>query len=103
MLIEWRLEKRKGVRFMKKLLALMVITVFAMSSIAVFAEQAFAAGGDNAIDKVGDWWATRGKEEPQKSMILAQRQSERAAKRAQQEMKKAGKEMNKSLKKAFGN
>jgi hypothetical protein len=88
---------------MKRVMALLVITVFAVSSMTIFVDMAQAAGGDNIIDKAGDWLATRGKEEPQKSMILAQRQAERAAKRAQQDMKKAGKDMNKSLKKAFGN
>jgi cytochrome c-type biogenesis protein CcmH/NrfG len=83
---------------MKRLMALAVVVVFiAMSLVAmpVYAD-------DNVLDKAGDWWATRGKQEPEKSMILAQRKMERAAKRAEKEMKKSSKEMGKSMKNVFG-
>lgn len=79
---------------MKKFIAAAVAVVFIALSIAcvpVYAESIF--------DKAGDWWATRGKQDPEKSMILAQRQSQRAAKRAQKEMQKASKQMEKSAQK----
>lgn len=83
---------------MKRYVAAVVVVVFlALSFMAmpVYAE-------DNVLDKVGDWWATRGKGDLEKSMILTQRRAERAAKRAEKEMKKASEEMNKDMKKAFG-
>ncbi|MBN1526593.1 MAG: hypothetical protein JW919_03295 [Candidatus Omnitrophica bacterium] len=83
---------------MKRLTALVVVAVFiAMSLVAtpVYAD-------DSVIDKVGDWWATRGKQDPEKSMILTQRRMERAAKKADKEMKKSSKEMGKSMKNVFG-
>lgn len=78
---------------MKKFIAAAVAVVFLALSIAcvpVYAESIF--------DKAGDWWATRGKSEPEKSLILAQRQSSRAAKRAENELRKASKQMEKSAK-----
>ena len=63
---------------MKRYVALMVAVVFvAMSFVAmpVYAQ-------DNVLDRIGDWWATRGKQDPEKSIILMQRRSDRAAKRA---------------------
>ena len=83
---------------MKRLMALVVAVVFIAMSLAAMPVYA----DDNVIDKAGDWWATRGKQEPEKSMILAQRKMERAAKRAEKEMKKSSKEMGKSMKNVFG-
>lgn len=83
---------------MKKMVfAIMAVIFLAMS---VMCMPVYA--GDNVIDKAGDWWATRGKEDPEKSIILAQRQSARAAKRAEKEMKKASQQMQKDMKKAWG-
>jgi len=83
---------------MKKSMALLVAVMFlAMSFVCV---PVYA--GDNIIDKTGDWWATRGKSEPEKSLILTQRQTERAAKRAEKEMKKASHQMQKDMKKTWG-
>ena len=83
---------------MKRWTALAVALLFiAMSLVAmpVYAQ-------DNVIDKAGDWIATRGKQEPEKSLILAQRRSDRAAKRAEKAMRKQSKEMEKSMKNVFG-
>lgn len=83
---------------MKRYITVVVLAVFiAMSFCAmpVYAQ-------DNVIDKAGDWMATRGKQEPEKSMILAQRKTERAAKRAQKQMQKQSRQMEKSMKNAFG-
>jgi hypothetical protein len=83
---------------MKKYVAAVVAVVFLALSIMcvpVYAD-------DNVIEKTADWWATRGKQEPEKSMILAQRRTERAAKKADKEMKKAAKSMQKDMKKAWG-
>ena len=83
---------------MRKNITLLVAIIFlAMSFVCV---PVYA--GDNIIDKTGDWWITRGKSEPEKSMILAQRQTERAANRAEKEMKKASKQMHKNMKKTCG-
>lgn len=83
---------------MKKHVALLVAVIFlAMSFMCV---PVYA--GDSIIDKAGDWWATRGRQEPEKSLILTQRQTERAAKRAEKEMKKASHQMKKDMNKAWG-
>jgi len=83
---------------MKKYVAVVVAAVFLVLSLACVPVYA----NDNVIDKTGDWWATRGKQEPEKGLILAQRRAERAAKKADKEMKKATKNMQKDMKKAWG-
>ena len=84
---------------MKKFVCAMVAVVFLAMSVMCVPVYA----GDNIIDKAGDWWATRGKKDPEKSLIIAHRQSLRAAKRAEKEMKKASQQMQKDMKKAWGN
>jgi len=83
---------------MKRYIVIIVLAVFVAASFCAMPVYA----QDNVIDKVGDWVATRGKNEPEKSMILAQRKSERAAKRAEKEMGKQSKQMEKGMKNAFG-
>ncbi|MCM8791484.1 MAG: hypothetical protein NC938_07365 [Candidatus Omnitrophica bacterium] len=83
---------------MKRYTALFVAIVFiAISFVAipVYAQ-------DNALDRIGDWWATRGKQEPEKSMILMKRKSEREAKRFGKNMEKQAAKMQKGFKGAFG-
>lgn len=80
---------------MKKHVAIVVLVVFvAMSlcAVPVYAQ-------DNIVDKVGDWAATRGLREPEKSMVLSQRKADRAAKRAEKELRKQSKKMEKGAKK----
>ena len=63
--------------------------------------QAYEHASDNAIfNRVGDWFATRGKSEPEKSAILAERKAKRAVDRAQKELEKRNKELAKETKKA---
>ena len=57
---------------------------------------------DTVFDKVSDWWATIGKEEPEKSLILAERRTERAAKRAGKAVREQAKQLDKSMKNIFG-
>lgn len=83
---------------MRKLVAGAVAAIFI--AVSLFAMPVYA--DDNILDKAGDWWATRGKEDPEKSMILTQRRMERAAKRAEKEMKKSSKQMEKDMKGIFG-
>ncbi len=83
---------------MKKYIAIVVLSIFVIGSL--FAMPVYAQ--DNVIDKIGDWAATVGKDEPQKSMILSQRRADRAAKRAQKELEKTSKQAAKSAKNIFG-
>ena len=83
---------------MKKYVAAIVVVIFL--ALSVMCVPVYA--NDNIIDKAGDWWATRGKQEPEKSMILAHRRTERAAKQADKEMKKAAKNTEKDMKNAWG-
>jgi len=76
---------------MKTLTTTVVLAVFILMSLCampVYAE-------DNLLDKIGDWAATRGKKEPEKSLMLAKRKAERAAKRLENELKKQAKKLNK--------
>ena len=57
------------------------------------------AGEDSIFNRVSDWFATIGKPEDEKEMILAERRADRAAKRFgkafREESKKASKKMEK--------
>lgn len=83
---------------MKRFVIITVLVLFVAMSL--FSMPVYAQ--DNVLDKIGDWAATRGKNEPEKSMILAKRRAERAAKRAEKEMRKQSKKMEKGMKDAFG-
>jgi len=82
----------------KRFVAAVVAVLFI--AVSLFAMPVYAQ--DNVLDKMSDWAAMRGKKEPEKSMILARRRSERAAKRAEKEMRKQAKKMDQGMKKAFG-
>lgn len=83
---------------MKRYIAAVALVVFIAASL--FAVPVYA--DDSIFDKIGDWIATRGKEDPEKSLIITKRQAERAAKRAEKELQKRSEEMSKGMKKAFG-
>lgn len=90
---------------MKKVIAFTVAILFiamAFMAVPVYAE-------DTMIDKVSDWWATRGKDENEKKMLLTQRRAQRESAKAKKAMEKQAKEMEKQadkmkndLKKSFG-
>ncbi|HPS19364.1 MAG TPA: hypothetical protein PKY78_00035 [Candidatus Omnitrophota bacterium] len=82
---------------MKKFFVIVIAGIFL--SLSLVAAPVYA---ENVFDKIGDWWATRGKSDMEKNMILTQRKAARAAKEAEKEMNKTGKEMNKQFDKAFG-
>ena len=83
---------------MKRYAALILVVLFLVLSVTAMPVYA----QDNVIDKTGDWFATKGKEEPEKSLILAQRRADRAAKRADKAMRKQSRQMEKSMKETFG-
>ena len=63
--------------------------------------QAYEHASDNAIfNRVGDWFATRGKSEEEKNVIMAERRAKRATERVQKELEKRNKELAKETKKA---
>jgi len=90
---------------MKKLLALAVLVCFALS--AVPALEACAQGkstvsskeltDDSVVDKVGDWFATRGKSDAEKQKLLAQRKANRVVARAQKKIERQKKQSDKKL------
>lgn len=90
---------------MKKLITLVLVLAFALST-PVFTPVTWAASDaselahDNVIDKVGDWWATKGKADQEKQAILAERKTARVAKRAEKQAAKAKKQAEKETKKA---
>ncbi len=93
----------KGVR-MKKVLVAIFAVMFVLSAVPSFAafemKGAVApavqqAGNESALDKVGDWFATRGKTPEEKTVILNQRRADRAVKEAEKMAKQAQKDMEK--------
>ena len=94
---------------MKKIVALMVILALALTAMPAFAAKGGTRGAsqkayENASDKavfnrVGDWFATRGKSPEEKEAIIAERDAKRAAKKAEKEAKKLEKQAKKEAKK----
>ncbi len=87
------------------LVALFLLTSFPLVAVA---GDSSAASNDTAMDRVSDWFATVGKPQDEKDMIIAQRRMERATDRAaeiwKKESKKAAKKMQefgKEMEKAF--
>jgi hypothetical protein len=78
--------------------------VFLVGSVFAFWAKASAASGaeDSIVDKIGDWFATVGKPENEKNMIIAERKMQRAAKRIKSEMTKQGKAFDAEMRKVFG-
>ena len=94
---------------MKKIVALMVILALALTAMPAFAAKGGTRGAsqkayENASDKavfnrVGDWFATRGKSPEEKEAIIAERDAKRAAKKAEKERKKIAKQAEREVKK----
>lgn len=96
---------------MKKLVWSTVIFCFLATGVTVFAQEASrqkgasAAAYEHASDeaifhRVGDWFATIGKNDQDKEAIIAKRKAERAAKKAEKEAEKAKKEIGKKAEEA---
>ena len=96
---------------MRKVLALALVLLFAVSMLPLSSAYAQGKSGvstkalsqasdDSAIDKIGDWFATRGKSDAEKQKLLAQRKAERAAARAQKMAEKKKRQMQKEAEKA---
>lgn len=77
---------------MKKLLIFVAVAV-----VLAFAFSAIVRSSDNAIDKTGDWIATVGKQDPEKSVILMRRQADRAAHRTAKALEETGRDVKKSM------
>lgn len=90
---------------MKKLITILLVIAFVLST-PVFAPVTWAASAsselaqDNVVDKVGDWFATRGKTDKERQAIMAERKSARVAKRAEKQAAKAKKRADQEIKKA---
>ena len=92
---------------MKKLVVLAILVCFVFSAVPALPTYAQGKSGvsasavsdDSVIDKIGDWFATRGKSDAEKQKILAERKMKRMAERTQRklekEQKKASRELNK--------
>ena len=93
---------------MKKIVALIVVLAFVLTAMPAFAAKGGTRGAsqqayDNASDKavfnrVGDWFATRGKSPEEKEKIVAERDAKRAAKKAEKEARKLEKQAQKKAK-----
>ena len=90
---------------MKKAAVLVVLICFAFC--AVPALDSYAQGksaisskeltDDSVVDKVGDWFATRGKSDAEKQKMLSQRKANRVARRAQKKIEWQKKQADKKL------
>ena len=58
---------------------------------------------NSAIDKIGDWWATMGKSDTDKQMILADRCTKRVLRHTQHELEESNREARKQIHHALGN
>jgi len=104
---------------MKKFIILLLAVAIVMSAVPAMAQRGSGSVDfqkDSVVDKVGDWFATRGKTPEEAKTIIAERKATRAAKRAQKEAErqkkilareaeKAKKQMGKQakdIKKSFG-
>ena len=90
---------------MRKLVIIAVLACFALSlapAVTSYAQGKSAISAkeltdDSAIDKVGDWFATRGKSDAEKQKLLAQRKANRVAARAQKKLEKQKKQAEKKM------
>ena len=90
---------------MKKIVALIVVLAFVLTAMPAFAAKGGTRGAsqqayDNASDKavfnrVGDWFATRGKSPEEKEKIIAGRDAKRAAKKLEKKAQKEAKKLEK--------
>jgi hypothetical protein len=94
---------------MKKLSALIIVCMFALTSLAIAApageegasDQALKNASDQAVfNRIPDWFATVGKSAEEKDKILADKKALRAQKHADKEAKKAEKQARKEARKA---
>lgn len=91
---------------MKKFFSAALVLVCLFSTLPVHARDASPSAYGHASDesvfiRVSDWFATVGKPEDEKDMVVAQRRTERMAKEAQKAMTKQAKVAGKKMK-AFG-
>ena len=93
---------------MKKIVTVFVILFFAAGTLTVSAAQGRKGASDKALEKasdeavfnrVGDWFAARGKTGDEKKAIIAERKAKRAADRAEKELREQKKLLEKETKK----
>jgi Skp family chaperone for outer membrane proteins len=94
---------------MKKLSALIIVSLFALTSLAIAApegeqgaaDEALKCANDQAVfNRIPDWFATVGKSAEEKEKIMAEKKALRTQKRADKEAKKAEKQARKEAQKA---
>jgi len=92
---------------MKKVITIVLLVMFVAGTMTAYAAPKGAsttamskASDESVFNRVGDWFATRGKSDAEKTQILAQRKTKRAAERAQKEAAKQKKMMEKKAKEA---
>jgi hypothetical protein len=102
---------------MKRILVLLLVFAIALGTVPAYAAQkgasskAYEKASDEAVfNRVGDWFATRGKSPKEAQAILGERKAKRAMQRTQKEAEKqkkiakkqaeqSQKEMNRKMKK----
>jgi predicted ribosome quality control (RQC) complex YloA/Tae2 family protein len=94
---------------MKKVITILLVFVFLAGITPVYSapgkrgasDKAYEHASDEAVfNRVGDWFATRGKSEEEKQAIVAKRKAKRAVKRARKQAEKQKKRAEKEAKKA---
>ncbi len=80
----------------RRLFAAVFVILLIFSSIPLSVCYAGSDYQENVIDKTGDWFATMGKQSPEKDQILAERKAKRMAHYAEVQAKKASKEAEKA-------
>jgi hypothetical protein len=91
---------------MRKLIAITIMFLFFLSVIPAFAQMSTRKGPNptpsqkayehasekSAFNRVGDWFATRGKSDEEKAKIIAERDAQRAVKHVEKEAKRLQKQ-----------
>ena len=98
---------------MKRVIAIILVMSVMFGVSSVFAAQGGQKGAsskayENVSDeavfhRVGDWFATIGKSEEDKNVIIAERKAKRAAQRVEKEAQKQQKKIEKQMKKSQEN
>ena len=84
---------------MRKFMSVFILAGIMFSSITAVSYAADFKNQDSIVDKAGDWMATIGKSPEEKDQIIAQRKTDRVAKRIAEAMREGGRQAGKEMEK----
>ena len=84
----------------KMIIGIIAVLIFA-SAVPVFASESTGAQ-DSIVDKVGDWFATIGKSQADKQIIIADRRTKRILRHTRHELEETNEQAQKEVGTALG-